>query len=217
IRLITIKDFIISMGSKGWIYLLLALIIVLGIVFLPKLLNNQDHLKPDFYLDNSKVYLLREYDYERSHEQLKKAITAMRNLENDLDEESKAILETSIRQLEIVLEEIETEDLVKSDMNIAYAKALDALTYAEIKVSEHLLEENAGKEAIIALKYGMVHLRNAIKYSDSEELVKFEMHIYEELDSLIESNTIDHDQLKAKLDQLLEELDYIVEETDSII
>ncbi len=61
----------------------------------------------------------------------------------------------------------------------------------------------------------MVHLRNALKYSDSEELKNFEMHIYEELDSLIENKTIDHDEMKKKLDHLLEELDYIVEEKDT--
>lgn len=205
------------MGNKGIIYLILALVVAAGLVFFSKILEKKDHLKPDFFLDNSKIYLLREYDYDRSHRQLEKAIQAMRTLEEGLDKESKKIIETSIDDLELVLEEIENKDLSRADMNSAYVKALNALTYAEIKVSEHLLEENSGKDAIIALKYGMIHLRNAVKYSDSEETANFEIHIYEELDSLIEHNTLDHDQMQAKLDELLMELDHVVEESDSIM
>lgn len=204
------------MRSKGVLYLLIVVILVAVMITIPKFFKSADPLKTDFYLDNSKVYLLREYDYERSHAQLTKAIESMRELEKELDEESKFIIETSIKDLDKVSLEIENKELSKADLNAAYAKALDALTYAEIKVSEHLLEENASKDAIIALKYGMVHLKNALKYSDSEELKNFEMHIYEELDSIIENSTLDHDQMKKKLDHLLEELDYIVEEKDSI-
>lgn len=204
------------MRSKGVIYLIIVVLLVTGLIFIPRFFKSADPLKTDFYLDNSKVYLLREYDYERSHTQLKKAIESMRELEKDLDEESKFILETSIKDLNKVSEEIENKELSKADLNAAYAKALDALTYAEIKISEHLLEENSSKDAIIALKYGMVHLRNALKYSDSDDLKNFEMHIYEELDSLIENKNISHDEMKKKLDHLLEELDYIVEEKDSI-
>lgn len=204
------------MSNKGILYLIIAVVLVVGMITIPKFYKSLDPLKTDFYLDNSKVYLLREYDYERSHAQLVKAIESMRELEEELDEQGKFIIETSIKDLDKISEEIENKELSKADLNAAYAKALDALTYAEIKISEHLLEENSSKDAIIALKYGMVHLRNALKYSDSEELKNFEMHIYEELDSLIDNKSLSHDEMKKKLDHLLEELDYIVEEKDSI-
>ncbi len=204
------------MKSKGFLYLIMVVVLVTGMIFIPKFIKSTDPLKTDFYLDNSKVYLLREYDYERSHKQLAKAIESMRELEKDLDKESKFIIETSIKDLNKVLKEIESKELSKADLNAAYAMALDALTYAEIKITEHLLEENSSKDAIIALKYGMVHLRNALKYSDDEKLKNFEMHIYEELDSLIANKSIDHDEMKKKLDHLLEELDYIVEEKDTL-
>lgn len=204
------------MRNKGIIYVIVVVVLVAGMITIPKIYNTLDPLKPDFYLDNSKVYLLREYDYERSHAQLAKAIESMRELEKELDEQGKFIIETSIKDLHKISREIESKELSKADLNAAYAKALDALTYAEIKISEHLLEENSSKDAIIALKYGMVHLRNALKYSDSEELKNFEMHIYEELDSLIDNKSLSHDEMKKKLDHLLDELDYIVEEKDSI-
>mgnify|MGYP001791945953 CR=1 FL=1 len=204
------------MSNKGILYLIIVVILVVGLITIPKFYKSLDPLKTDFYLDNSKVYLLREYDYERSHAQLTKAIESMRELEKELDEQGKFIIETSIKDLDKISEEFENKELSKADLNAAYAKALDALTYAEIKISEHLLEENSSKDAIIALKYGMVHLRNALKYSDSEELKNFEMHIYEELDSLIDNKSLSHDEMKKKLDHLLEELDYIVEEKDSI-
>ena len=204
------------MRNKGIIYVIVVVVLVAGMITIPKIYNTLDPLKPDFYLDNSKVYLLREYDYERSHAQLAKAIESMRELEKELDEQGKFIIETSIKDLYKISREIESKELSKADLNAAYAKALDALTYAEIKISEHLLEENSSKDAIIALKYGMVHLRNALKYSDSEELKNFEMHIYEELDSLIDNKSLSHDEMKKKLDHLLDELDYIVEEKDSI-
>ncbi|MEL6559028.1 MAG: hypothetical protein AAFQ94_12645 [Bacteroidota bacterium] len=204
------------MSNKGILYLIIVVLLVVGMITIPKFYKSLDPLKTDFYLDNSKVYLLREYDYDRSHAQLAKAIESMRELEKELDEQGKFIIETSIKDLDKISEEIENKELSKADLNAAYAKALDALTYAEIKISEHLLEENSSKDAIIALKYGMVHLRNALKYSDSEELKNFEMHIYEELDSLIANKSLSHDEMKKKLDHLLEELDYIVEEKDSI-
>jgi len=203
-------------SSKGLIYLLLMFATLALLILIPMYVIEDDPLKADIHLSNSKSYLLREYDYERSHDQLRKAIQAMRDLEEGLDEESKFIIETSIKDLDKVSKEIENKALVKGDMSVAYAKALDALTYAEIRISEHLLDIHASKEAVIALKYGMVHLRNAIKFSDSETLKQFEMHIYEELDSLIENNTLTHDEMKKKLDHMLVELDHFVEDKDSI-
>ncbi len=201
--------------NKGLAYFLVAILLVGLAIYLPAVFNGGNSTDPDFYLENSKTYLVREYDYDRSHEQLKKAIAAIRKIEKGLDQESKFILETSIKDLEKVSTEIEERHLIKGDLNGAYAKALDAMTYAEIKVSEHLLEEDHSRAAIIALKYGMLHLRNAAKFSKGDKK-GFEKHIYEELDSLIENENMDHDEMKRRLDHMLEELDYLVEEKDTL-
>lgn len=205
------------MKGKGLIYGIIIFIIAAGFISGPILLRNGKATDPDFHLDNSRSYLLRDYDYQRSHEQLDKAIFAMRELEKRLDDEGKKIIEKSISDLNIIAREIEERALVKADMNIAYAEALNALTFAEIKISEHLLEIDASQDAIIELKYGMLHLRNALKYAEDDNLKEFEMHIYEELDSLIANKSLSHDEMKERLDQMLVELGHFVDESDSLL
>ena len=205
------------MKNKGLIYIIAIVVLGTALILGARYFKSDDSTIADFHLDNSRAYLIRDYDYQRSHEQLDKAIEAMRELEKKLDDEGKEIIEKSISDLQIIAREIEEKALVKADMNVAYAEALNALTFAEIKISEHLLELDASQDAIIELKYGMLHLRNALKYAQDEELKNFEMHIYEELDSLIANKSLSHDEMKARLDQMLVELGHFVEESDSLL
>ena len=119
-------------------------------------------VKPDLLLDNTKYYL-KEHAYERSMSQLDYAIKSIRNIEADLEDESRTIIEASIIDLERVREEMEMDSLVTEDLNRAFSNALSALTLAELKVSEVLIKEDHPMDAIVAMKYGMLHIKNALK------------------------------------------------------
>ncbi|MEM9325921.1 MAG: hypothetical protein AAGA85_09700, partial [Bacteroidota bacterium] len=133
-----------------------------------------------------------------------------RNIETDLDDESKAIIEVSIADLEKVRREMEMDSLVTEDLNRAFSNALSTLTMAELKVSEVLIKEHHSKDAIVAMKYGMFHIKNALKYAEGEKK-EYEKHIYEELDSLLESRTMSEEEVIARLEKMIHELDVLVE------
>jgi len=165
-------------------------------------------VKPDLLLDNTKYYL-KEHAYERSMSQLDDAIKAIRNIEADLDAESRVIIESSVADLERVREEMEMDSLVTEDLNRAFSNALSALTLAELKVSEILIKQDHPMDAIVAMKYGMLHIKNALKYAQGKKK-EYELHIYEELDSLLDSRHVGEDQVIAKLEEMIKELDMLV-------
>ena len=167
-------------------------------------------VKPDLLLDNTKKYL-KEHAYDRSLTQLDQAIAAIRNIEADLDAESTRILEVSIVELEKVRMEMEMDSLVKEDMDDAFSKALNALTLAELKISEVLIQQDHPRDALIALKYGMYHVKNALKYSEGSKK-EYEIHIYEELDSLLENRHLSEQELISRLERMIAELDTLVED-----
>ena len=169
-------------------------------------------VKPDLLLRNSKKHL-RDHAYDRSLIQLDQAIDAIRNIEADLDAESTRILEVSIKELEKVRMEIEIGSLVKEDMDEAFSKALNALTLAELKISEILIQQDHPRDALIALKYGMYHIKNALKYSQGDKK-KYEIHIYEELDSLLENKHLTEEELISRLERMISELDTLVEDLE---
>ena len=169
-------------------------------------------VKPDLLLNNSKKYL-KDHAYDRSLAQLDQAIEAIRNIEADLDAESTRILEVSIDELEKVKLEMEMDSLVKEDMDEAFSKALNALTLAELKISEVLIQQDHPRDALIALKYGMYHVKNALKYSEGSKK-EYEIHIYEELDSLLENRHLSEEELISRLERMIAELDTLVEDLE---
>ncbi len=174
----------------------------------PALLTEQA-VEPDILLDNSKFYM-KEHAYDRSLEQLDQAIKSIREIELDLDEESKRILEYSISELELVRTEMEMDSLVTEDLNKAFSDALNALTIAELKISEILLQQDHPKDAIVAMKYGMYHVKHALKYSQGEKK-EYEIHIYEEIDALLENDSLTDAEMIEKLEAMIHELDVLVE------
>ena len=202
--------------QKGVYYLIMLCVIFGGMALIFKwreghgnALLNEQALKPDLLLDNTKFYL-KEHAYERSLSQLEDAIEAMHKIEADLDDESREIIDTSILELERVKEEMLMDSLVTKDLNRAFSNALSALTLAELRVSEVLIKEHHSMDAIVAMKYGMLHIKNALKYAEGEKR-DYEIHIYEELDSLLETRTLTEDQVIEKLEEMIAELDQLVD------
>ncbi len=172
----------------------------------------EEVIKPDILLDNTKQYA-KEHSYDRSVSQIEDAIRAIRRIEPELDEESRKLLESSIDDMLIVYAELRNDTLIMEDLNAAFSKALNALTIAELRVTEFLLESDNSDKAIIALKYGMYHIKNALRFSEGRKK-EYEAHIYDEIDSLLESRDLDHDEMIARLEIMIAELDSLI--TDKI-
>lgn len=203
--------------AKGGVYFLVIVVVFGGLYLYTKwreetqlALLTEEAVKPDLLLDYTKLYL-KEDAYDRSLSQLDYAIAAIRNIEADLDDESNRILEVSIKDLEKVKMEMEMDSLVTEDLNIAFSKALNALTLAELKISEVLIKSDHPRDAIVALKYGMYHVKNALKYSEGSKK-EYEIHIYEEIDSLLDNRSLSQQEMIDRLEIMIAELDTLVED-----
>ncbi|MEQ8546678.1 MAG: hypothetical protein RIC03_02155 [Cyclobacteriaceae bacterium] len=204
------------MSKKPFLYLLTAVLLVGGIYLINYVITeskiaplSSKAIIPDLLLNNTSVYY-HEHAIDRSLSQLDQTIEAINNIEADLDPESKRILDLSIADLREVRKEIVKDSVDSKHLDAAFSKVLNALTLTELRVSEALIETNHGKEAKVALKYAMYHLSNSLKYTTGKKK-DYEIHIYNELDSLMENGHLTHDQMIAKLEIMIAELDSLIE------
>jgi hypothetical protein len=198
------------MVSKSLLYLSTA-ILLMGGIYLFSYLNTESKIAPlsskaiipDLLLNNTSVYY-QEHAINRS------MVKAIKNIAIDLDPESKRILDLSIIDLIEVRKEIANDSVDSEHFDDAFSKVLNALTLAELRVSEALLETNHGKEARVALKYGMYHLSNTLKFTTGKKK-DYEIHLYNELDSLLENGKLSHDEMIVRLEKMISELDSLIE------
>lgn len=168
----------------------------------------EDIKKPDIYLDNSKLYI-KEHSYERSMSQLRMAIEALQEIEVELDEKDRKLIDDSIDELQIVLLELQNFQINEDDIDHAFSRALNALTIAELRLTETLIAEHHTTDAKVALKYGMYHIKNAIRFTNGHKQ-QYEAHIYDEIDSLLESESSSDKELINRLEFMIAELDSLV-------
>lgn len=165
---------------------------------------------PDLHFSNSRTYF-KEKDYGRGLEHLIKAIKDIRDIERDLDPASNALLEESISDLEIVKRELEHDSLVIDDINISYSEALNALTEAELKVTKALIKSEHRDDAMVALKYGMMHLRNTLKYTEGEKKAT-EIRIHDQINEILENKSLSDDEVLERINFIITELDSLLED-----
>ena len=144
-------------------------------------------------------------------EHLIKAINDIRTIEEELDPESAALLEESIADLEIVKRELEHDSLVIEDVNISYSEALNALTEAEIKMTQALLRSDHRDDAMVALKYGMVHLKNTLTFTQGEKKAS-EIRIHDEINDILNDEDLTDDEIEERLAHIILELDSLLED-----
>ncbi|WP_258103521.1 hypothetical protein [Marinoscillum sp. MHG1-6] len=161
-------------------------------------------------IGNSSTYA-REHAYNRSLHHLELAINAIKDIEQYLDSTDQRTIDKAIADLEKVHLEMKGDSLIEKDMNHAFTKAMNALTYAELKVSEHFFATDEYHEAMVALKYGLVHIQNALRFVDRGHMA-YELHIYQEIDSLIEHSDLPKHLILEELDKMVSELSVMVEE-----
>jgi hypothetical protein len=175
---------------------------------------NEEADFPDIYFKNVKHYA-KENRYERSVYHLEQAINSIRKIETDIDDGSINLLEDAILDLEIVQNELLGDSLKDKDMLNAFEKTLNTLALAELKVSEMYAETNHRDLANMALKHAYLHIKNAmlfensIWFEDSMHL-EIEKHVYYELDSLLENQTISPIELADKINTIIVEIDRLI-------
>ncbi|MEQ8474395.1 MAG: hypothetical protein RIC35_24575 [Marinoscillum sp.] len=162
-------------------------------------------VEPDILLSNSKNYF-EEHAYHRSMGHLKSAITAIRQIEQGIDDESKEKVDAAVDELEEIYNEMSHETFNIKHLNEASIKALNALTYAELKVTEHFVDSHELDKAKVALNYGMLHVKNALMFSEGENK-DYETEIYIEIDSLLRSGEISNKDVLIKLENMIVDLE----------
>lgn len=162
-------------------------------------------LEPDILLSNSRTYF-EEDAHGRSVMHLYNAIEAIKKIEQDLEPESKEKVDRAVVQLEQILQDMSGEIFDVKKLNEASVKALNALTYAELKISEHFVESHELGKAKLALKYGMLHVKHALVFAEGAKK-EYEISIYTEMDSLIESDELSDKEIIQKLERMIEDLD----------
>jgi hypothetical protein len=189
------------MVSKSLLYLSTA-ILLMGGIYLFSYLNTESKIAP-----LSSKAIIPDLLLNNTSDNVVKAI---KNIAIDLDPESKRILDLSIIDLIEVRKEIANDSVDSEHFDDAFSKVLNALTLAELRVSEALLETNHGKEARVALKYAMYHLSNTLKFTTGKKK-DYEIHLYNELDSLLENGKLSHDEMIVRLEKMISELDSLIE------
>jgi len=162
-------------------------------------------LRTDNLLKYAKEDISKNY-YGTSLVHIEKAIEMMEKIETDADQASDVAIENAIRYLELLEKEIVHGNVVDSEVNHAFANALNALAYAHLRISENCLDNQDHNAAVEALKYAIEHIDNAMHYSKGNEK-DVEMHVLREIDSLMLLEYIDPDLFKENLHRLLMELD----------
>lgn len=190
----------------GLVFLVFGLVIKLS----PSNEISESAGEAELLIANSRLYA-QEHAYDRSLQQLEMAIETIESIEQDLDEESVKNIDKALVALKKVYEEIKSHDLNNDDMNRAFTKTMNALTFAELKITEHLLETDDFHEAKAVLKSGMIHIKNALKFVDKGHK-SYELHIYAEIDSLLSHPELSKAQVAHELEKMLKELNTLVEE-----
>ncbi|WP_421870263.1 hypothetical protein [Marinoscillum sp.] len=162
-------------------------------------------VEPDILLSNTKKYFQQD-SHERSMEHLMKAIRSIERIEQDIDDSSKLKVDKAVNDLKLIYAEMRHDTFNIKKLNEASVKALNALTYAELKVTEHFVESHHLDKARVALNYGIMHIKNALMFSEGSKK-DYEVQLYTELDSLIEHGHYTDKQLIQQLETMIDNLD----------
>lgn len=169
---------------------------------------NDKATAPELYLSNARHYA-KEHMIVRSLFHLDQAITSIRNLEMDFDQESVEKVEDAIFKLEAIYDEIMMDSLISDDMYSAFEYTLNTLALAEMKVSERYAKSDSTDLAKLALKYAYLHLKTASNYSLDFNIDK-ERLIYHEIDSIIQLDDPRPEEMLSQIDHILAEMDPLV-------
>ncbi|MEP0367129.1 MAG: hypothetical protein ABJN36_14785 [Cyclobacteriaceae bacterium] len=165
---------------------------------------NDENLETDLHLSNAQ-HFVKESANERGLYHVEEAIASLRNLENDIDMESGQNVESAIAKLEEFEEQLKANEVSPEKMSEVFASTLRILSLSELRISERYAESDQFGYAVVALKYARLHLKNALEYENLSDK-KFDLHVYYELDSLINAPEASPIEVSMKIDHMIEEL-----------
>ena len=103
------------------------------------------------------------------------------------------------------------------DVYEAFDFTLNALAKAEVKLSESALKSNQNELAKLSLKQAQIHVKNAflLDYSNRSNRTKhfdLEVEVFNEIDSLIKSDSISVREMDKRLSKISNELDILMQD-----
>jgi len=166
---------------------------------------NDASLKTDYLLKYAKDDISKKY-YETSLYHIEKAIEVMQLMEVDTDLESDEAIERAIKDLRIIEAKVHAHELKDDETNFVFAKALNSVTNAHLRLSEKFSEEGQHEKAIKELKLAINHLQNAMLFSTGK-YKDLEYHVFNEIDSLIQLEEDDPEKFLVMVKEVILEID----------
>lgn len=118
---------------------------------------------PITFLSKAQYELNKNHDYS-SKDNLFNAIHSMQSIERYTSDEVKVYVDLAISELYELLEIMEYKHLSTSDINHAYFDAINAVAYAELRISEHEFEIGKEKHSLKLMSTVLVLLNKSLAY-----------------------------------------------------
>jgi hypothetical protein len=136
--------------------------------------------------------------YSTALEHVDNAIRTMREAEEVLDPEANAYIEMALNKIK---RELVSGFIFEDDVNLTFARALNSLAYAYMRVSEDALAEDKQTEALGALTVAVMQLDYSMLFATGQ-LFEKESIIMASLAAMLEDETLEIGQLHPLTEDL---------------
>ena len=157
------------------------LIVTVSIIALSFFTRN--HSKDDIndWLTTAPIFFLSQAQYELNaknkytcRENLYNAINSMKSLERYSSDDVKQYVDQSIFELYHLIEVSEYKNLNVSDSNLVIFHAINAVAYAELRISEDEFKNGKSEESLVLMKTVLVLLNQSINYIELSDISELE-------------------------------------------
>ncbi len=173
------------------------------------------------YLDENKAKMpkihlmlvekaLTKHNMNESYDEVNLAIKSMTEVEQYTDSIANLYIDKAINELVLLRREILKDTVYLEDFNHAFYETLNAMAYANLRLSELEIEKGNLSSAQRFVKTSFVYLKKSLKYSDESKVNKEEKvidEIREIMKSLKYENNIqelDFEKVNKEMEALLE-------------
>ncbi len=166
---------------------------------------NEIAVKPDELLEYASETIRKNY-YGTSVVQIQKAIKAMKLIKRDTDSTSDIVIEKAIFELEIISKEIANDRIDKDQIYETFVNALNALAYAQLRISRKYVKTDELEEAAYAMNHAIHHLETARHFAKGKRKYR-EEEVYIKIDSLLNTDLNDKELFINELNRIILEID----------
>lgn len=198
----------------GSVYRILTVIGVIAIIyfintnFINKKFDQWLAKSPDIHLNTARRAADKNALEKCIHE-IEIAIKDMEKIEQFSDSVSMKMIEKAIIDLKNVKKNLEHDSINISVLNLVFAKSINTLAYTYLKISDDDLVHGHEIRAIGSLKVVIDHLYNSMGFLNKKNIEEERIivnQIYNVIDSLKSTNTINHERIElifAEINQLI--------------